>query len=82
MLAVFMLSSLPNPKRKPNFLFSWLVSWYRHKACTLMYKLGFTCAKFVQFRHLAAVVELIKHRTLKSYNTHFESVKTGGICGI
>ena len=40
-----------------------------HKACAPMYKLGFNCAKFVQFRHLAAVVELIKPKTLKSYNT-------------
>ena len=32
-----------------------------------MYKLGFICAKFVQFRDLASIVELIKPKILKSY---------------
>ncbi len=32
-----------------------------------MYKLGFNCANFLQFRDLAAVVELLKPKILKSY---------------
>ncbi len=43
-----------------------------------MYKLGFNCAKFMQFRHLAAVVELIKPKFLKSYTEKTE--KTCAIC--
>ena len=48
-----------------NTLFSWLVSWFRHKVFIPMYKLGLTCTKFVQFRHLLGFVKLTPHKTLK-----------------